>query len=239
MRAVRSGIGKHGEDLYPAFPYTSYALLSSDDILAIKDYIDSLAPVANRVPANELVFPFNQRNVMRAWKLLFVPGRQFQPDPAKSDQWNKGAYLVEALGHCGDATRRVTDVSTQGGECLAGGVLEGWKAWNITSDKQTGIGRWSDAQLADYLSHGYADGVGPAAGPMRVAIDLSLSQLPRSDIDAMVAYLRTVPAKPSSYEDDGIRNQPPAKASQPWASTQIRRPWQADFRRGLCQLPRL
>ena len=102
VRAVRSGVGKHGEDLYPAFPYTSYALLSTDDILAIRAYLATLTPIKYSPPDNDLLFPFNQRYVMRGWKLLFVPGSQYQNDPSKSEAWNNGAYLVEALAHCGE-----------------------------------------------------------------------------------------------------------------------------------------
>ncbi len=201
VRAVRSGVGKHGEDLYPAFPYTSYALLSTDDVLAIKAYLDTLAPVSHRPPENDLMFPFNQRYVMRGWKLLFVPGSPFHPDETKSEAVNNGAYLVEALAHCGEChTPRGIMFQRKQGQALSGGELEGWTAWNITGDPKTGIGNWTDDEIASYLSKGFAHGRGPAAGAMRQAIDLSLSRLPASDINDIVSYLRTVPSLPSSYE---------------------------------------
>jgi mono/diheme cytochrome c family protein len=102
------GVGRHGEDLYPALPYTSYALLSSDDVLAIRAYLATLAPVATPAPANALAFPFNQRYIMRGWKLLFLDRKSFEPDPARGAAWNRGAYLVNGLAHCSECTRRAT-----------------------------------------------------------------------------------------------------------------------------------
>ena len=195
VRAMRSGVGKHGEDLYPAFPYTSYALLSTDDILAIRAYMKTLAPVAEPSKENSLAFPFNQRYVMRGWKLLFVPGQPFTPDPHHDERWNQGAYLVEALEHCGEChTPRGLMFQRKQGVALSGGEVDGWKAWNITSDHASGLGSWKDAEIASFLSTGHAHGHGPAGGAMREAVDLSLSKLPPSDIDAIVSYLRTVPA---------------------------------------------
>lgn len=193
VRAMRAGVGRHGEDLYPAFPYTSYALLSTDDILAIKAYLTTLAPISQPSPENQLAFPFNQRPLMRGWKLLFVPGSPFEADPRRDAEWNKGAYLAEALAHCGEChTPRGLMFQRKRGEALSGGDVDGWKAWNITSDKEHGLGNWTDAQIAEMLSRGHTKGHGVASGPMREAIDLSLSKLPNSDIDAIVAYLRTV-----------------------------------------------
>ncbi len=219
VRAVRSGVGKHGEDLYPAFPYTSYALLSTDDILAIKSYLNTLQPISQNAPANDLAFPFNQRWSLRGWKLLFMPWGQFKADPARDEQWNTGAYLVEGLAHCGEChTPRGLLFQRKQGEALSGGEVDGWRAWNITPDEATGIGTWSDEAIASYLSKAHADGHGPAAGPMRQAIDLSLSRLPSSDIDAIVSYLRTVPAKPSSYGGPSVGDTVAAtRASKPWA----------------------
>jgi mono/diheme cytochrome c family protein len=102
VRALHRGIGRNGEDLYPALPYTAYALLSTDDVLAIRAYLSTLRPVTSRNADNTLVFPFNQRYVLRAWKLLFMPTRQWQPSAAHDAAWNRGSYLAEALAHCGD-----------------------------------------------------------------------------------------------------------------------------------------
>ena len=195
VRAMRSGVGKHGEDLYPAFPYTSYALLSTDDILAIRAYMKTIAPIAEPSRENSLAFPFNQRYVMRGWKLLFVPGQPFKPDLSRDASWNQGAYLVEALEHCGEChTPRGLMFQRKQGVALSGGEVDGWKAWNITSDRDSGLGSWNDDEIASFLSTGHARGHGPAGGAMREAVDLSLSKLPPSDIEAIVDYMRTVPA---------------------------------------------
>ncbi|NDK53571.1 c-type cytochrome [Rhizobium laguerreae] len=194
VRAVRSGVGVHGENLYPAFPYASYALMTTDDILAVRAYLRTLAPVSEDAPSNSLAFPFNQRWLMRGWNLLFLPSRPFENDPSKDEQWNRGAYLVEALEHCGEChTPRGLMFQRKQSEALSGSEVDGWKAWNITSDPDSGIGLWTNDEIGSLLSKGHANGHGPAGGAMREAVDLSLSKLPTSDIEAIVAYLRTVP----------------------------------------------
>ena len=217
-RAMRSGVGRHGRDLYPAFPFTSYALLSSDDVLAIRAYLATLAPVAAPAPANALAFPFNQRRIMRGWKLLFLDSKPFQPDAARSVAWNRGAYLVNGLEHCGEChTPRNLMFARKQDEALSGGVVDGWKAWNITPDKETGIGFWTDAQLVSYLSSGYASGHGAASASMRQAIDLSLSQLPTADIEAIVAYLRTVMPRRADADATVMPVSAAVKASTVWS----------------------
>ncbi|MBY3483365.1 c-type cytochrome [Rhizobium laguerreae] len=217
VRAVRSGVGVHGEDLYPAFPYASYALMTTDDILAVRAYLRTLAPVAEDAPSNSLAFPFNQRWLMRGWNLLFLPSRPFESNPSKDEQWNRGAYLVEALEHCGEChTPRGLMFQRKQSEALSGSEVDGWKAWNITSDPDSGIGLWTDDEIASFLSKGHANGHGPAGGPMREAVGLSLSKLPTSDIEAIVAYLRTVPPiesdekvrvkRKSSIQDSSSKN---------------------------------
>jgi mono/diheme cytochrome c family protein len=102
VRMLHDGIGKGGEHLYPAFPYPAYALMTSDDALAIKSYLFSLKPIKYTPPPNDVAFPFNQRYLMTFWNVLFKPGHRFQPNTDQPAEWNRGAYLVEALGHCGD-----------------------------------------------------------------------------------------------------------------------------------------
>ncbi|MDQ0393094.1 c-type cytochrome [Labrys monachus] len=194
VRALRHGVGRHGEDLYPAFPYTAYALLSTDDMLAIKAYLFSLKPVSARAPADTLQFPYNQRYALRAWKLLYLPAQPFQPDPGKADAVNRGAYLVEALAHCGEChTPRNALFALDDSRKFAGALTQGWKAPDITSDKEGGLGGWSDDDLAAYLSTGHAQDHGTATGGMAEAVDLSLRHLTPEDIRSVVAYLRTVP----------------------------------------------
>ena len=198
VRALHRGIGRNGEDLYPAFPYTAYALLSTDDVLAIRAYLSTLRPVSLRNTDNTLVFPFNQRYVLRAWKLLFMPTRQWEPSAAHDAAWNRGSYLAEALAHCGEChTPRNLMFATKSSRKYAGAVVDGWKAYNITSDHETGIGAWSDAEIEQYLSSGHAPAHGSAGGGMAEAIDLSLRHLSSEDIAALTRYLRTIPARRS------------------------------------------
>jgi len=152
------------------------------------------APVRYTPPANTLAFPFNQRWLMAIWSFLFNPDQRFQPHPDRSAQWNRGAYLAEALGHCGDChTPRNLLQALDNREKFAGAVAAGWRAYNITSDRPTGIAAWSDSELADYLSAGHAPGHGTASGPMGEVVDFSLNHLTQDDVGAIVAYLRTVP----------------------------------------------
>jgi mono/diheme cytochrome c family protein len=198
VRALHRGIGRNGEDLYPALPYTAYALLSTDDVLAIRAYLSTVRPVSLRNSDNTLAFPFNQRYVLRAWKLLFMPTRQWEPSAAHDAAWNRGSYLAEALAHCGDChTPRNLMFATKSGRKYAGAVVDGWKAYNITSDSETGIGAWSDAEIEQYLSSGHAPAHGSAGGGMGEAIDLSLRHLSSEDIAALTRYLRTIPAQRS------------------------------------------
>ena len=180
VRALHRGIGRNGEDLYPAFPYTAYALLSTDDVLAIRAYLSTLQPVTSRNTDNTLVFPFNQRYVLRAWKLLFMPTRQWEPSAAHDAVWNRGSYLAEALAHCGDChTPRNLMFATKSSRKYAGAVVDGWKAYNITSDNETGIGAWSDAEIEQYLSSGHAPAHGSAGGHGRGDRSQSSSSLLR------------------------------------------------------------
>jgi mono/diheme cytochrome c family protein len=193
--AVRNGIGPGSRRLYPAMPYASYAYMTDADVLAIRAYLMSLSPIAQQPPANTLKFPYNQRWLMAIWSGLFKPGETFQPIAEKSPEWNRGAYLVEAMAHCGDChTPRNRLQAIDNSKKFAGGEAEGWIAYNITSDTSSGIGGWNDDEIAQYLSTGHAKGRGTGSGPMGEAIALSFSKMTPGDIHAMVAYLRSVPA---------------------------------------------
>ena len=132
------------------------------------------------------------------WSAVFNPDMRFEPDTSKSPEWNRGAYLTEALAHCGEChTPRNLAFALDNHKKFAGALTAGWRAFNISSDKATGIGAWRDDDLIAYLSIGHAAGHGTASGPMGEAVDQSLSQLAPEDIRAMVAYLRSVPATAS------------------------------------------
>jgi len=195
LNVVHKGIGRGGARLYPAMPYASYTYMTDADALAIKAYLFSLKPLHARAPQDTLAFPFNQRALMSIWSAVFNPDRRFEPHVERSPEWNRGAYLVEALGHCGEChTPRNLFQALNNRRKFAGAVQAGWRAYNITSDRASGLGAWSDADIGRYLSLGHADGHGTAAGPMWEAVDESLSHLAQTDVTAMVTYLRTVPA---------------------------------------------
>ncbi|UZE49843.1 cytochrome c [Rhodopseudomonas sp. P2A-2r] len=217
VRALRKGLGRHGEDLYPAFPYTSFALLSTDDALAIRAYLASVSAAAVPSRPNDLWFPFNQRYVMRGWKLLFMPDGPYAPDRSKTTEWNRGAYLVEALAHCGEChTPRNLLFATKSDAKFSGAVVEGLKAYNITPDRQSGTGEWTDAELAAYLSSGHAEGHGGTSGSMAEAVNLSLRLLSAHDIASMVTYMRTVPSLPSTLAGPVERSPASLASSGPW-----------------------
>jgi mono/diheme cytochrome c family protein len=193
LDAVHKGIGRGNTKLYPAMPFASYTYMSDADALAIKAYLFTLKPLHASPPQNTLMFPFNQRSLMSMWSALFNPDRRYEPNADRSAEWNRGAYLTEALGHCGEChTPRNLAFALDNRKKFAGTVQAGWRAYNITPDHNSGVGAWSDGDLAHYLSTGHADGRGTASGPMGEAIDESLSHLRASDIGAIVTYLRTV-----------------------------------------------
>jgi mono/diheme cytochrome c family protein len=198
LAALKHGRRRDGTNLYPAMPYTSYARLSDSDALAIKAFLFSLKPVHAPAKSNHLAFPFDQRWGIGVWKLFFASGRAFQPRPDRGADWNRGAYLAEALGHCGEChTPRNLFYAPDNRRKFAGALTAGWRAYNISADPVSGIGTWRDSALFTYLHTGHAEGHGAAAGPMGEASDDSLSYLTPSDIHALVVYLRSIPATAS------------------------------------------
>jgi mono/diheme cytochrome c family protein len=202
LDAVHKGIGRGNTKLYPAMPYASYSYMSDADALAIKAYLFTLEPVHAPALRNTLAFPFNQRSLMGIWAVMFNADKRFEPKVDRSPEWNRGAYLVEAMAHCGEChTPRNLMFALNHRQKFAGAVQAGWRAFNITPDHAGGVGAWSDSDLAHYLSMGHADGRGTAAGPMGEAVDASLSHLAPSDIGAIVTYLRTVPGVSGDLPD--------------------------------------
>ena len=151
LAALHEGRGHNGKRLYPAMPYPAYTKMTDDDVLAMRAYFATVAPVSNRVVSNQLPFPFNVRLAMAFWNgLNFTPGR-YQPNPQKSAEWNRGAYIVEGPAHCGTCH---TPKTFLGGDknsvALTGATLQGWFAPDITNDPRKGIGGWSKDDLAQY-----------------------------------------------------------------------------------------
>ena len=192
--AVRKGVRADGTHLYPAMPYTSYVLLSDEDVAALYAYfMEGVEPVESRPPATQLPFPFNIRLSMAAWNLLFLDKGPFEPDPARDAQWNRGAYLARGAAHCGTChTPRNLFMAEDGSRELAGADIAPWHAPNITSDANSGIGGWSVEELVAYMRDG-STAKSQAAGPMAEAIDHSLRHLTEEDLTAIAVYLKTVP----------------------------------------------
>jgi mono/diheme cytochrome c family protein len=223
VEAVRAGMGSQGH-LYPAMPYTSYSEMSREDVLAIKGYLFTLAPVQAPTSANTLSFPFNQRWGMKFWDVAFFREHRFVPDQKQGVDWNRGAYLAGALGHCGEChTPRNIGFAMKSRDYLSGTVIEGWKAYNTTSDQAYGIGGWTDQQLIGYLSRGHAEGRSSASGPMAEVVENSLQYLSPKDIHSLVTYLRSVAPIDASIANATIDTNPAAVAASnpvlPGAST--------------------
>jgi mono/diheme cytochrome c family protein len=211
LGALHGGVDDQGQPLYPAMPYAAFTYMTDADALAIKAYLFSLKPVHRENKDDTLRFPFNQRWLMALWSRLFDPGQRFQPRPDRGPQWNRGAYLAEALAHCGDChTPRTFTQALDNHRKYAGAVTAGWKAYNVTGHRLYGVGAWSDAELAQYLSAGHAAGRGSATGPMGEVVDLSLGHLTQSDIRALVVYLRSVPAVSTPDQPAPVVNPAPA-----------------------------
>ena len=189
--AVHDGLGKSGEYLYPVMPFTSYTKMPRGDVLAIYAYLKSLKPVyAPRAPSH-MEFPFNVRTGMIAWRELFFRPGVFVPDPKESAVWNRGAYLVEGPGHCGEchSPRNILG-ATQTDDSLAGGLVGHWLAPNISSDPKWGIGDWTIPQIVTFLKTGATKTKGVAFGPMREVVHDSLSYLTDADVTAIATYLK-------------------------------------------------
>ena len=187
-RAMREGIHRDGRHLYPAFPYAHFAKATDADMQALYAYLMAQPPVRAETPATALAFPFNLRPLLAGWNALFHRPGVFQPDPAKSETWNRGAYLVEGLGHCGACHSPRNALGAEKASAhLAGGFAEGWEAPALTSLSQAPI-PWNEGELYAYLRTGESRLHGVAAGPMEPVVR-ELARLPDSDIRAMAVYL--------------------------------------------------
>ncbi len=195
--ALRKGVRADGRHLYPAMPYTSYALVTDEDVHALYSYFMRGVQPVDAAPSRqtELPFPFNIRLAMAAWNMLFLDDQPFRPDSAKSPQWNRGAYLTRGLAHCGSChTPRNMLMAEERARELGGGAVGPWYAPNITADVNSGVGGWSEQELIDYMREGRAADKGQAAGPMLEAVDNSLRHLNEEDLRAIAVYLKDVPA---------------------------------------------
>ena len=193
--ALHDGKSKEGKLLYPAFPFPNYTKVTRADADALHAYFQSLPPVrqANREP--ELRFPFNQRILLAAWRALYFRPGTFAPDAKRDAQWNRGAYLVQGLGHCNacHTPRNMFGATERSGD-LSGAMIPmlDWYASSLTGEKGTGLGDWEARDIAQLLKTGVSPR-GAVSGPMAEVVKHSLQHLGDADIAAMTAYLKSLP----------------------------------------------
>ncbi|PZQ47508.1 MAG: alcohol dehydrogenase [Rhodovulum sulfidophilum] len=190
LRAVKQGVSKDGRHLYPAMPYTDYVNMSDADVGAIYDYLMSIQPVAHAVDADTLPFPFDQRWALGLWKRVNETGPTWAPVAERSEDWNRGRYIVMGAGHCAacHSPRNLTFGEKGGADFLTGGTLDDWHAPDITPDPVTGIGAWSAEDIVSYLGTG-TNAFDTASGPMADEVRHSSSQWSDADLRAVAAYL--------------------------------------------------
>ena len=198
MRTMSEGIGHNGIRLFPGMPYPAYTKVTEDDASAIWAYLGTLEPVHNEVRADQLAFPLSIRTNASSWNLLNFTRGVFRPNPGKSEVWNRGAYLVEGLGHCGTChTPKNITGGDRESQFLQGTVLQDWYAPNITGDSQRGIGGWSEDEIVRYLKTG-ANAYDIAPGPMAEAVQNSTSHMTDGDLKAIATYLKSVEGQPET-----------------------------------------
>ena len=194
-RAMHNGRSRDGRLLYPAFPYPNYTRLARADADAMFAYLKSLAPVVKANQPHALEFPFDQQASLAVWRALFFRPGRFETDVGRSPSWNRGAYLVETLGHCNAChSHRNAFGATAGPLDLAGGLIpiQNWFAPSLEDNDEAGVGEWPDAEVVALLKNGVA-ARGSAQGPMAEVVARSTRYLNGGDLAAMATYLRSLP----------------------------------------------
>ena len=204
--ALHNGVGKDDRLLYPAFPYTNYTKVTRADADALFAYFRSLPPQRQPNRPHELSFPYNQQALLAGWRLLYFRPGEFAAQPARGATWNRGAYLVEGLGHC-SACHSTRNRLGAANDALAGGMIPtlGWYAPSLTAGAEAGLGDWDEAHIVALLGTGISPR-GSATGPMAEVVARSLQHLTPDDLGAMAGYLKSLPAAPVAPQPA----QPPA-----------------------------
>lgn len=213
--SMRRGVRPNGEHLYPVFPYTAFTKVTDADIAALYAYFMSVPAIRMTVPDNDLAFPFSQRSLMSVWKAMFFNAGAYQADSSQSPEWNRGAYLVEALAHCSACHSPRNLLGAEDADRhMAGGVyvdkvrtgeLRPWFAPNLTS-ASTGLDLWSHENVSAYLKTGQNDYI-ETFGPMNEVILNSTRHLRDDDVNAMATYLKSLPAhevRPGPQADSSV-----------------------------------
>ena len=197
VRAMQKGIGRHGEHLYPAFPYTSYQRMPVNDVRDLFAFMKTLPAVATPSTPHQMSFPFNIRRGLGLWQTAFLDGRRFEPDPTKSARLNRGAYLVNGPGHCAEchSGRNAAGAIDEARRWSGGADPEG-RGWipNITPHAD-GLAEWSDKDIAYMLESGFTPAY-DAVGSTMADVVKNTARLTAEDRDAMATYLKSLPAKP-------------------------------------------
>ena len=198
-RALHEGYGRDGRPLYPAFPYSNYTKITRADADAIFTYLRGLRPVTKAPRAHDLHFPYDQRRLLAAWRALYFRPGVYESDPGRDASWNRGAYLVEGLGHCNACheARNALGAPLPPGN-PSGGIVLDWYAPSLSNPHEAGVQEWSERDIVTLLKSGT---VGPpegrrsatAVGPMAEVVYESLQHVPESDLRAMAGYLRSMP----------------------------------------------
>jgi mono/diheme cytochrome c family protein len=208
VRALRYGVDPDGSRYYPAFPYPHFTKLIKPDVLAIRAYLATLAPVRNTPQPPELRWPLNYRVLMRVWNFAFFRPGIFEPDQNKSAEWNRGGYLVEGAAHCGAChTPRNFFGAEKRGQKFGGGMVDGWFAPRLDGADRSGLKSWSADDIVEYLQSG-RNGKSHAGGPMTEVVLNSTSRLSDGDIRAIAVYLKDVPA---GAPEPAVAPPPPAQ----------------------------
>ena len=208
-RAMRDGVSRDGHFLYPAFPYDHFTHVADADIAAMYAFLMTREPVHAAAPPTQLPFPLNIRPVMAAWNLLFLDRKPFAPDPAKDAVWNRGAYLVEGVGHCAAChSPRNALGAEETSHPFTGGTAEGWEAPGLTAASSPAAITWTADALFRFLRHGLDDQHAASAGPMG-AVSHDLSQVPEADVRAIAVYIASM-TDPGRHDAAQPAREPPA-----------------------------
>ena len=213
-RALHEGVARNGARYYPAFPYPNFTKITRGDVLAIRAYLSTLTPVRNTPPPPQLRWPLNYRVVMRGWNLLFFKPGTFENNPQQSDEWNRGAYLVEGAAHCGGChTPKNIFGADKRGQMYGGGLIDGWFAPRLDAAGRSGLKSWSVDDITEYLQSG-RNGKSHAGKLMAEVVVNSTSKMSDADVRAIAVYLKELPAgapepmvtpPPRAQMDDGAR----------------------------------
>lgn len=212
-KAMHEGVTRSGRYLYPAFPYPWFTKVTPKDVQAIKAYLDTLPPVHEKTRPPEFPWPLSWRKSMFGWNTLFFHAGTFKPDPGKSIQWNRGAYLVQGLAHCGacHSSKNMLGAAKTSAGLGGGDAGDGWYAPDLASDLRDGLGKWSQQEIVEYLKTG-SNARTAAAGKMAQVVENSTRYLSDADLKAIAVYLKDMPPKESAPAGEALNvNDPSVK----------------------------